>query len=137
MHGISFLYTNRIIWFIAMAVFAAIWITIKIFRNMNQQAEQSKKVAQRLNWLLLLSGMVIVLGCIGYFWNMQNAVCRDNLLPGSSWLTIITTVVESTEQLHAIADCYIKSTSAILSGLLTTLCIAPIWFALRQRVVSR
>ncbi|MBN1478864.1 hypothetical protein EH223_14375 [candidate division KSB1 bacterium] len=137
MNGINFLFAHPTTWLIAAAVLAAIWIAVKTIRTMSQQQEQSTKISVGLNSLLLLSGIVIMLGCLGYFGHMHDAACRDSVLPGSSFVTIITTVVESAEQMNTLADCYIQSSAAVLSGLLAALFIALLWLLLRHRVVNR
>ena len=132
----SFLFASRYNWLVAVAVIAAIWIAVKNIQHMAQQKEQSDKTSLGLDSLLLTSGAAILLGCLGYFMEMKNSTCLDNVIPGSSFVTIITTVVESGTHIQSITNCYIQGTSAMLAGLFASLSIALLWFVLRHHMVK-
>ena len=111
-------------------VFPIIVAVYVLYRHMHKSKPHQINIT--LDMLLYISGITILLGTLGFFLEMNRATC-DQFLPGSSFVTIITTVPESAEQITTMATCYGKSTSAMLTGLLSSMVIAIVWYVLSNR----
>ncbi|MBN1465152.1 hypothetical protein JXA02_05280 [candidate division KSB1 bacterium] len=132
METTPFLFASRSNWLLLPAVLAALWIAIADIRSLKQRQEQRSRISSLSNALLYLSGAAIALGCLGYFIEMKSSICLQNVLPGSSFVTVICTVTDSADKMRTIADCYMNSASAMMTGLLTSLLIALVWLVLHQ-----
>ena len=131
METTRFLFASCSSWLLLPAVLAALWIIIDDIRSLKQRKEQHSRISSPYA-LLYLSCAAIVLGCLGYFIEMKSSVCLKNVLPGSSFVTVICTVVDSADKMNAIANCYMNSASAMMTGLLTSLLIALVWLVLHR-----
>ena len=118
----NFLFASSYNWLIMLVIILAAWLAIKIIRESSQQ-NKDVTLAKLLDSLLLTSGVAILHGCLGYFLEMKSAPCLGNILPGSSFMTIVTTVIQSAGQISSITECYIQGTSVMLTGLLVSLII--------------
>jgi hypothetical protein len=136
MHATNFLFASSynilvLFVFVLFAVRAA-----QLFSLIKRGETNESNFSARLNELLFLSSAMILLGGFGYFSEQATASCRGNLLPGGSFVTIICTVADSAQQAGTIATCFIKSTSAMATGLLAAAVSGSTWFLLQQKLAK-
>ena len=131
METTRFLFVSRMSWLLLPVVLAALWIVIDNIRTQKGRKEFSR-ISGSPDALLYLSGAALLLGCLGYFIEMKSSFCLQNVLPGGSFVTVICTVTDSLEKMRCIAECYSRSASAMMTGLLMSLIIALVWLVLHR-----
>ena len=136
MHATNFLFASSYNILILLAFVAFVAKAIQLYAALNKGNAKESDTATYLNMLLLLSGAMILLGVLGYFSELAASPCKEGTLPGGSFVTVICTVVETTGQADAIADCFIKSRSAMTTGLFTAAVSGLVWFGLQQKIAK-
>lgn len=116
---------------IVLAVLFAAWIALKSVQR--KPTTERNAITFGLQWLLYLSGGVILLGCLGYFIQMSHSRCMENLWPGSSFVTVVVTVTDSAEKIRNLTSCYLNSASLMMTAFLALMLIGLIWFFVQLR----
>jgi len=136
MQATHFLFASPYNVVILLAVIAFILKAAQLFSMIKDDDKKESDISTGLNMLLMLSGAMILLGCLGYFSELAAAPCSGAILPGGSFVTVIATVVNSADQAGVIADCFAKSASVMLTGLLAAAVSGMIWFVMQRKIVN-
>ena len=133
MHATNFLYASFYNVAILFVFIAFIIKASQLYIQMKRRDARESDNSPRLMMLLLLSGAMILMGCLGYFGELAAPPCSGAILPGGSFVTVIATVVNSADQAGVIADCFSRSASTMLTGLLAAAISALIWLFLQNK----
>ena len=117
---------------ILIAVLGAAWIASRSFQR--KPSNDQNAITLGLESLLYVSGAVILLGCLGYFMQMSQSICRDNLWPGSSFITVVVTVTDSAEKIRNLTTCYSNSAVVMMTAFLACLLVSLLWYVLHSRI---
>lgn len=129
----SFLFANPYNGVLIVLAIIAIFFFLMILKRRAGSSTDRSNICLKGSSLLVLSGLSVLFGIIGYFSELARACCKEVVLPGSSFVTVVCTVTDSPDHIRSMFMCYSQSASIMMTALLTAMISGVLWMILRAR----
>ena len=131
-----FTQASLFIWPITGLAFVSIMLSIVKYYNLYIKKDHTiKNIRKGLTAILILGGLCLYIGIVGYFIEIY-ASGGHTILPGGSLITIICRVVDSESEMNQITTAFIKSGSVGMVSMLATIFSALMWFVFMNKVLK-
>lgn len=121
------------IWGITIAGLVAFFI--KFYKLYLVKDYRTKRLRKGIDIVGYFGAFSLALGFTGYFYELL-FYGVDTVYPGGSFITVITTVIDSQQRIMDITNCFIASSTVMLASLFSTLFMALLWYILNNKATA-
>ena len=131
-----FIQAGKFVWpIIGIGIITGVLALKKYYQLYIKKDHNIKNLHSGLPFMLFLAGASICIGYCGFFIEIFIAG-KGAILPGSSLVTLVCTVVQSQTLLLKITNCFLKSSSVVMVSTFVATLTTMIWFAFINKVVK-